>query len=273
MPSTFTDDLGVAHKIADNPRILSLVPSITELLFDLDLATQLVGRTQYCIHPDDKVSRIPSVGGTKKINMNRVQGLAPTHAIMNIDENPKSMAEDLQDMGIEIITTHPMQPDDNIGLYELIGGVFDRHSQSKRLVDEFQSAKDTVKRLHAGTPIRVLYLIWQDPWMAVSADTYVAHTLALVNYQVAAPGMIDGQTGDPARYPKIEITNHSLETIDLVLFSSEPYSFTDNDINAFQISFPDHAHKAHIIDGEMTSWYGSRAIKGLYYLRDFADSF
>lgn len=267
----FTDDLGVAHDIVERPRILSLVPSITELLFDLDLAEQLVGRTQYCIHPDKQVASIPSVGGTKKINMSRVKELAPTHAIMNIDENPKSMADDLEDLGVDVVTTHPMKPTDNLGLYQLIGGVFNRPDQTAQLANDFRKAMDAMPPSDNGAKNRVLYLIWKDPWMAVSADTYIANTLALVNWHIATPGMIDGQTGDAARYPKIDITNKSLENINLVLFSSEPYSFSKDDIGAFQSSFPDHGHKAHIIDGEMTSWYGSRAIKGLKYLREFAD--
>lgn len=271
MTQTFTDDLGVTHEIAKTSRILSLVPSITELLFDLDLTDQLVGRTQYCIHPGNQVSAIPSVGGTKKINMTRVQALAPTHAILNVDENPKSMAEELRDIGIEIITTHPMCPTDNLVLYKLIGGVFNRTDQAKDLANEFTAALRSITSTADGALKRVLYLIWQDPWMAVSADTYIANTLSLVNWQIATPGVIDGQSGDAARYPKINISNRDLEDIDLILFSSEPYSFTKNDIDEFEFSYPDHAHKGHIIDGEMTSWYGSRAIKGLRYLRKFAD--
>ena len=270
MPTAFTDDLGVAHQVSETPRILSLVPSITELLFDLDLAAHLVGRTQYCIHPDEHVSSVPSVGGTKKINMTKVEALSPTHVIMNVDENPKSMADDLLGMGIDVITTHPMQPDDNVRLYHLIGDIFNREDQAARLAVDYQSARDAIGVVDTGPAKRVLYLIWQNPWMAVSADTYVANTLALVNWQALTPGMIDGQSGDAARYPKIEITSETLEDIDLILFSSEPYSFTKDDIDAFQSSYPDHAHKAHIIDGEMTSWYGSRAIRGLRYLRTFA---
>lgn len=270
MAITFTDDLGLAHDIVEHPRILSLVPSITELLFDLNLAEHVVGRTQYCIHPEEHVTSVPSVGGTKKINMSRVKELNPTHAIMNIDENPKSMADDLLKLGIDVITTHPMQPEDNIGLYELIGGVFDRQAQAARLVNEFKTAMDAMGALNNSDPKRVLYLIWKDPWMAVSADTYIANTLSLMNWQIVTPGMINGQSGDAARYPKIDITNQALEDIGLILFSSEPYSFTEDHISAFQSLFPDHGYKAHIIDGEMTSWYGSRAIKGLMYLHDFA---
>lgn len=273
MTDTFTDDLGVTHKIATSPRILSLVPSITELLFDLDLADNLVGRTQYCIHPTEKVDAIQTVGGTKKINHAKAKDLNPTHVLMNIDENPKSMADDLGAMGINVVATHPMEPDDNLALYELIGGIFDRKNQAAKLADEYTAAQKALGDRDAFPHMRVLYLIWQDPWMAVSADTYVANTLNLVNWGVVTPGIVPGQTGDAARYPKIQIANDELEDIDLILFSSEPYSFDEDDIDEFQFTFPDHAHKAHIIDGEMTSWYGSRAIKGLQYLGDYADRF
>lgn len=271
MATTFTDHLGTHHKVSKNPRILSLVPSITELLFDLGLSDQLVGRTQFCIHPVDQIERVPSVGGTKKINMAKVKMAAPTHAILNIDENPKSMADDLRALGVTVIVTHPMRPQDNIDLYKLIGGIFDRPDQAQKLVDSFNAELGQLKQSEKSTHKQVLYLIWKDPWMAVSADTYVANTLQLVNWHIATPGMLDGQTGDAARYPKIDMTKDGLGDVDLVLFSSEPYSFDQTHINEFQTAFPDHAHKAHIIDGEMTSWYGSRAIIGLSYLRAFSE--
>ncbi len=271
MSATFTDDLGTRHEVSKNSRILCLVPSITELLFDLGLSHQLVGRTQYCIHPANKIERIPSVGGTKKINMAKVKMAAPTHAILNIDENPKSMANDLSEFGIKVIVTHPMHPQDNINLYKLIGGIFDRPDRAQKLAGAFEAAREHLAQSAVSSPMKVLYLIWKDPWMAVSADTYVANTLQLVNWQIATPGMLDGQTGDAARYPKIEMTNDVLGDVDLVLFSSEPYSFDQTHISEFQTAFPNHAHKAHIIDGEMASWYGSRAITGLSYLRAFTE--
>lgn len=271
MAATFTDDLGTHHKVAKNSRILSLVPSITELLFDLGLGDQLVGRTQFCIHPADQIERVPSVGGTKKINMAKAKSAAPTHAILNIDENPKSMADDLRELGVTVIVTHPMRPQDNIDLYKLIGGIFDRPVQAQKLVDEFEAEQGHLEQSDLGSPKRVLYLIWKDPWMAVSADTYIANTLQLVNWQIITPGVLDGQTGDAARYPEIVMTKDGLGDVNLVLFSSEPYSFDQTHISEFRAAFPDHAHKAHIIDGEMTSWYGSRAITGLSYLRAFAE--
>ncbi|MEX2311608.1 MAG: helical backbone metal receptor, partial [Rhodospirillales bacterium] len=103
MAGPFTDYLKQQHHRVADARILSLVPSLTELLYDLGLAHLLVGRTQFCIHPADKIAAVPSVGGTKKIKMDRVGKLAPTHALLNVDENPKEMADALQAMGIRII--------------------------------------------------------------------------------------------------------------------------------------------------------------------------
>ena len=254
------DALGKAHTPAPNARILSLVPSLTELLFDLGLADKLVGRTHYCIHPKKRIDEIPSVGGTKKIKMDRVRDIAPTHALVNIDENPREMADDLVNAGIEVIVTHPLRPDDNLDLFQLMDAIFDTPAAAN-LYDAFIKARDRLGAVADWPMRRALYLIWKDPWMAISRDTYIAATLGLVNWHIA-PG--------PDRYPEVTLDDATLSEVDLVLFSSEPYAFTDADIAAFQTAHPAHAHKAHLIDGEMTSWYGSRAIPGLYYLGDFA---
>ena len=254
------DALGTAHAPAPNARILSLVPSLTELVFDLGLGDRLVGRTHYCIHPKDRIDAVPSVGGTKKIKMDRVRDLAPTHALVNIDENPRDMADDLMKAGIEVIVTHPMCPDDNLALYYLMESVFDTPTAGG-LCNAFIKARGRMGSATDWPPRRALYLIWKNPWMAVSQDTYIAATLGLVNWQIAP---------NPDRYPVVKMDEATLSEVDLVLFSSEPFSFTDADIAAFQAQHPAHAHKAHLIDGEMTSWYGSRAIPGLDYLNDFA---
>ncbi len=259
-PGAGIDALGTAHAPAADARILSLVPSLTELLFDLGLADKLVGRTHYCIHPKDRIAAVPSVGGTKKIKMDRVRALAPTHALVNVDENPRDMANDLADAGIEVIVTHPMRPEDNPALYRLMDAVFDAPA-AHGLCDAFVKAQDRL-----GTPShwparRALYLIWKNPWMAVAQNTYIAAMLGLVNWHIAA---------GPDRYPEVTLDDETLAEIDLVLFSTEPYAFTDDDLAAFRADHPAHAHKAHLIDGEMTSWYGSRAIPGLDYLGDFA---
>jgi len=257
------DDAGTIHSPHPNPRILSLVPSLTETLFDLGLQKNLVGRTSFCIHPENAVEKIPSVGGTKRINMDKVEKLSPTHALLNIDENPKQMADDLLAVGIDVVVTHPNDPIDNIKLFELFGGLFHVIGTAQHLSDRFNLAYGRiVNKQPTYKPAKILYLIWQDPWMTINADTYISRTLQLVNWQNA----IDETD---IRYPEIIITDDLLSSVDHILFSTEPFAFTLDHIKKFSDTFPNHAHKAHIINGEYTSWYGSRAAHGLNYLADF----
>ncbi|MEW5703180.1 MAG: helical backbone metal receptor [Pseudomonadota bacterium] len=263
---TRRDAGGVIHAPAKgNARIVSLVPSVTELLFDLGLGNHIVGRTHYCIHPKEGVARVPSLGGTKKIRMERLQELRPSHAIVNVDENPRAMAEAIAEAGIEVIVTHPLAPLDNLPLYRLMGSLFDREAEAERLSARFLEAYAELAAAAEDWPNRkVLYLIWQDPWMTVARDTYIAATLALLHWQTV------GNEG-PERYPTIEISRVCLKETDLVLFPSEPYAFTPADVEAFRARFACEGVRLARIDGEMTSWYGSRAIQGLCYLRDFAE--
>lgn len=270
MTGPFTDYLGHPHSPAADARILSLVPSLTELLYDLGLAHLLVGRTQFCIHPADRITTVPSVGGTKKIKMDRVAKLAPTHALLNVDENPKEMADALQAMGIQVVVTHPAHPDDNVALYQLIGGIFGETEQTARLIGDYKTARARLLDPATRPRRRALYLIWKDPWMAISPNTYIANMLTLVNWQTLSPGADPTIVGDSGRYPEVVIDDSTLDEVDLVLFSTEPYAFKNTDIKKFQKAYPRHAGKAHLIDGEMTSWYGSRAIHGLDYLGEFA---
>jgi ABC-type Fe3+-hydroxamate transport system substrate-binding protein len=271
MQHPLTDYLGQTFDPAPDARILSLVPSLTELLFDLDVENNLVGRTHYCIHPKERIEAIPSVGGTKKINFDKVRAQAPTHALLNVDENPKDMADALRDIGVQVVVTHPMHPDNNVDLYRLIGGVFGAGAKSETLCEAYKAARRKLGRPEDHPLRRVLYLIWKDPWMAIDGETYIANMLGLVNWQVVAPAAGTERSGDAARYPVVDLSDSSLRDVDMVLFSTEPYSFKKADIAAFRDAFPAHAQKAHLIDGEMTSWYGSRAVQGLGYLETFAE--
>ena len=130
------DAAGVVHAPAESrPRIVSLVPSLTELLFDLDLADCLVGRTHFCVHPKGRVEAIPSVGGTKKIRRDRLRTLAPTHVLVNVDETPRALATSIAAEGIRVVVTHPNRPEDNPPLYRLIGGIFRRIEAAESLCE------------------------------------------------------------------------------------------------------------------------------------------
>ena len=251
------DALGVTHAPAPGARIVSLVPSITELLCDLGLAHMLVGRTGFCIHPAERVADIPKVGGTKDVNLGKIRKLAPTHVILNIDENEKPAAEALAAFVPHLVVTHPLGPRDNLALARLMGGIFGAGAAAERWCADFEAEYAGLQAAPAGPPRTVLYCIWQDPWMSVSSDTYIARMLGELGWNVPA-------LPDASRYPRFAWSDELVARLDAVLLSTEPYRFTEAHADALekQLGIP-----VFLVDGEMMSWYGSRALAGLRYLR------
>jgi ABC-type Fe3+-hydroxamate transport system substrate-binding protein len=256
------DAVGTVHERAnDSARIVSLVPSITELICDLGLAGQLAGRTGFCVHPRETVKRIPKVGGTKDVDLAKVRALAPTHVVLNIDENEKPIANVLAQFVPHLIVTHPLGPLDNPPLYQLIGGIFGREQAAETLGLQFQRAHDALAVAARAWPRqRVLYLIWKDPWMTVARDTYISRTLALAGWDTVP-------TSATARYPQVELDETLPQDTELVLLSSEPYRFRARHVAELHALPALRGKTVTLIDGEMTSWYGSRAIAGMDYLR------
>ncbi|MEW6370413.1 MAG: helical backbone metal receptor [Pseudomonadota bacterium] len=251
------DALGVRHAPAPGARIVSLVPSITELLCDLGLAGQLVGRTGFCIHPAELVKAIPKVGGTKDVNIEKIRKLAPTHLVVNIDENEKPTVEELAKFVPNIVVTHPLAPRDNLALARLMGAIFGATEQAEAWCAAFEAEYAALTTQERGPARTVLYCIWQDPWMSVSSDTYIARMLGELGWSVPALG--------EARYPRFAWSDALVSKLDAVLLSTEPYRFTQAHADALekQIGIP-----VFLVDGEMMSWYGSRALAGLRYLRE-----
>lgn len=256
---SFIDAIGQAHAAAPQARIVSLVPSITELLCELGLAGQIVGRTGFCIHPAEVVQAIPKIGGTKDVNLDKIRKLAPTHLVVNIDENEKPTVDALAEFVPHIIVTHPNKPYDNVALAQLMGGVFCAEDKAQVWCAAFEAEYAQLRAAPATLPQTMLYCIWQDPWMSVSRDTYIANMLAEIGWRVPDLGEV--------RYPQFAWTPALLASIDGVLLSSEPYRFTDAHCDALerQIGKP-----VLLVDGEMMSWYGSRSLQGLRYLRQLA---
>jgi len=252
------DALGQTHLPAPGARIVSLVPSITELLCDLGLAPQLVGRTGFCIHPQERVAAIPKVGGTKDVNIEKIRRLAPTHLVVNIDENEKPTVDLLAEFVPHILVTHPLAPQDNLALARLMGGVFGVPERAEAWCTAFETELAALRARPPGPPRTVLYCIWQDPWMSVSQDTYIARMLAELGWQLPT-------LPDSARYPRFAWSEELVAGLDAVLLSTEPYRFTRAHADALekQLGIP-----VLLVDGEMMSWYGSRALAGLRYLRE-----
>ncbi len=252
------DAVGRRHARHAGPaRIVSLVPSLTELVCDLGLTDQLVGRTGFCIHPREILKPIPKVGGTKDVNLVRLRELAPTHVIVNIDENRRECVEEIAEFVPHVIVTHPCAPEDNLAVFRLFGVIFGREAEAESLALDLQAALAEARAVGAGLPPeRVLYLIWRDPWMSVARSTYISATLATVGWQ-------SWPAEDVPRYPAFEWDAPWLGEVSRVFLSSEPYSFRDKHVAEVEVLA---GRPAALIDGEMTSWYGSRAATGLRYL-------
>ena len=260
--SVLRDALGTIHEPHSGiPRIVSLVPSLTELLCDLGLSAHVVGRTRFCTEPRRQVKKIPVMGGTKDFDVDLIRQQAPTHVIVNVDENPKDRVQSLADDSARIVVTHPLAPRDNFELYRLFGALFDRAQEAAHHTHALEEELKRVAGL-SWPASRVLYLIWKQPWMTISRDTYIARMLSLVGWQTLPADAA-------ARYPVIGTDEAWLAEVDLVLLASEPYPFRQRDL-------PSVAHipalaraPVRLIDGAMASWYGSRAARGVVrYLRE-----
>ncbi len=254
------DAAGVLHAPATGARIVSLVPSITELLFDLGLGERVVGRTGFCVHPEPAVRAVPKVGGTKDVRLDALRALAPTHVIVNVDENEAEAVAAMRAFVPHVVVTHPNAPEDNLALYRLVGALFGAEAPAETLCAALQRELDLCAATDWATE-RVLYLIWKDPWMTIAADTYIARTLACVGWSVTTPA---GGWAGAARYPLIEDIERRARAVDRVLLSTEPFLFTEAHADELRARLPT---PVQLIDAEMTSWYGSRAVRGLAYLR------
>ncbi len=258
---------------ASGVRIVSLVPSLTELLCALGLREHLVGRTGFCIHPRESLRDVPKVGGTKDVDVDRVRSLAPTHVVVNVDENDKPVVDRIARFVPHVVVTHPVSVDDNLALIERFGEIFGCRDAARVLGERH---RDAARALHARSvdPLPVLYLIWKKPWMSVGRDTFIANMLAAAGLQSVVAA------GEP-RYPVLDDEAIRASGARAVLLSSEPYRFTERHRQALQRELDEAWHEragpgsraptCATIDGEMTSWYGSRAIDGMRYLREYRD--
>lgn len=250
-------------------RIASLVPSLTELVVELGLGGQLVARTGFCIHPAPQLRDVPKVGGTKDVNLAKLRQLAPTHVLVNVDENRADIVPALQAMGAELLVTHPGAPGDNLVLVDQlvaafghVPGVAERGERLQRALRDELARSRTIQ----GVSQKVLYLIWHDPWMTVARDTYISRMLATAHWHTL-PEVEGGERG-AARYPVVWGDEPWLASVQRVLLSSEPFRFDDTHLHAAQALCP-HA-SVQRVDGELLSWYGPRAVPGLRYLRELA---
>lgn len=260
MQKSFIDQLGRTIKINFPPkRIVSLVPSQTELLFDLGLDEEIVGLTKFCIHPIEKFAARTKIGGTKKLNIDLIIDLKPDLIIGNKEENSQ------QDI-IELAEVAPVWMSDIYTLADAlkaitqIGELVDKSPEAAYLTHLIAAGFNDLKNLAIQNNInkRVAYLIWRKPYMAAGQHTFI-HDIMLCN----------GITNvvEASRYPEITIMQLKIMQPQMILLSTEPYPFSEKHIMELESEFPNA--KVMLVDGEMFSWYGSRLVKAVQFFYDF----
>lgn len=252
----FVDQLNRALKFHRTPsRIVSLVPSQTELLVDLGLRKQLFGITKFCVHPVDLKSEKTIVGGTKNVKFDKIKALSPDIIICNKEENTEEMVLQLEKIApvwISDINTIS----ENFTMIEEFGKIFDASEKAaeinSKIESEFQLFQDFAKNK---TLRKTLYLIWKDPYMAAGRDTFINKLLDLNKFE----NVISEPT---SRYP--EVNKELFKDVDLVLLSTEPYPFKEEHVLKLQDEID---AKVKLVDGEYFSWYGSRLQNAFKYFR------
>lgn len=235
-------------------RIVSLVPSLTELCFDLGLGPQLVGRTDYCIAPKGQVEAIAPVGGPKSVDAARLALGRPTHVLYSPEENLPEIVPLIADLGAEAVRVHPLAPADNLALYRRFGALFDRTDEAEALAARLEDALASAEAVASDTPrLKVLPLVWKDPWVTVSRGTYVAAMLAAVG--------LDTPDITGALYPRLDDLADTARRVDWVLPTTEPYPFDADAVAALRALLG--RNSVALLDGEAVAWYGSRAIAAL----------
>ncbi|MCR9131178.1 MAG: helical backbone metal receptor [bacterium] len=240
-------------------RIVSLVPSLTELLVDLGVSDSLKGRTRFCIHPKDEIESIEIIGGTKNPNIDKIRALKPDLVIANKEENIKSDVEAIQEFS-EVLVTDISTIEDALFAIHFIAEKLDRMKEAESLIRNILSELDSISE---SKPINTAYFIWKDPWMSVGNDTYihdVMETFGLANV-----------LGDQSRYPSITINQLKEADPELILLSSEPFPFKEKHITELREYLPDS--KIQLIDGEWFSWYGSRMLPSFKNLSEWRAGF
>ena len=239
-------------------KIISLVPSQTELLYDLGLENEVIGITKFCVHPFYAKQTKKIVGGTKNIKMDKIKALKPDIILCNKEENTKEIVEQCQKI-CEVHVSDIYTLEDAKNLISVYGQFFNRRTEASNMIQKLNfKLQDFQEYIKDKPTLSVAYFIWRNPWMVAANTTFINHLLSLNKFE--------NIYGTKERYPEVELKKIRLEgDPELVFLSSEPYPFKDE--HAFEIGRATHHAKTVFVDGEMFSWYGSRLLKAFDYFK------
>jgi ABC-type Fe3+-hydroxamate transport system substrate-binding protein len=255
---TYIDHLQRLINIDIKPkRIISLVPSQTELLCDLGLTDEVIGITKFCIHPNEWFKNKTRIGGTKNIDIDKVKNLQPDLIIANKEENTKTDIEQLEKIApVWISDITNLQ--DALQMIERVGSIVNKAFEANEICDKIKTEFEILNQFVANQLIENLtccYIIWQKPYMSIGADTFINSMLQLC-------GLTNIYVTEN-RYPEISIENLIAIKPNVVMLSSEPFPFKEEHLQELQNLLPNS--KVFFVDGEMFSWYGSRLLKAPKY--------
>ncbi len=252
----FNDQLGRTISLNQVPkRIISLVPSQTELLCDLGLEASILGITKFCVHPFHIKSKKTIVGGTKQVHLEKIKALNPDIILCNKEENTKEIVE-LCETICPVHVSDIFTLADSYQLIEQYGIIFNVEESASGLINKIKSEYENFKSFILDKPkLRTAYFIWKKPWMVAANNTFINYLLALNHFE--------NYHKKDTRYPEIELKIN--ERIDIVLLSSESYPFKEGHKKELKTFYPNA--KLVLVDGEMFSWYGSRLTKAFKYFK------
>lgn len=260
MPAPFastTDALGRRVVLADPPtRMVSLVPSLTDLLHGLGLDDEVVGLTRFCERPANWRETKTIVGGTKQVDAERVARLQPDLILANQEENTKTDVQALSNHA-PVYVTDVSTVERATTMIRCVGALVDRKAEAEQMavrIDERFSVLPAWDALH------VAYLIWRDPYMTVGGDTFI--------HDVMRQGSLTSPWSDAARYPQISLDDLAAANLDAILCSTEPFPFHQKDAFTDDIRAACPDTPVHVVDGQCFSWYGPRLLDTPTYLRE-----
>jgi ABC-type Fe3+-hydroxamate transport system substrate-binding protein len=240
-------------------RIVSLCPSLTELVFDLGRGDELVGITEYCVHPRERVGAVEKVGGTKTPDVRRIAALEPDWVLMNEEENRVEDAQALRAAGLRCHVSFPRDAPETAEMVRDLGAALDARCEAERIALDIERRAQRVREAARGAaPVRFAYLIWRKPWMSVNGDTF-AHAL------LAQAGGVNVFAEREERYPEIRLDDLARAAPDVVLLCTEPYSFEPSHADELAVATGIARERFVLADGEYLSWHGSRTPAGIDY--------
>lgn len=240
-------------------KIISLVPSQTELLCDLDLEAETIGITKFCFHPKEWYRNKERIGGTKTLNIKKIISLAPDLIIANKEENIKEQIEELANK-FPVWLTDINSLDDATKMIQDIGILTDRKTKAKEIASKIKKSLPDLSESKK-TKKKIIYLIWRNPYMGVGGDSFI-------NDMISRAGF-DNILKNKKRYPTLNLDEIANKNCDIIFLSSEPYPFKEKHILEITKSIPNT--KVILVDGEYFSWYGSRILKSADYFKKLRD--